>query len=67
MPGRPQSKYLLIAAAIICFAVAAIAFAGLFLREDPVGRAIFGTAWTALGLVWLGRLAVAGKRKEKGL
>ena len=62
MPGRLRSRYRLIAAAVICFAVALIAFAGLILREDTVGRAIFGATWTALAVVWLKRLAVIAKR-----
>lgn len=66
MPGRLQSRCPLIAAAVICFSVALIAFAGLILREDAIGRVIFGAAWTALGVVWLGRLAVIAKREERG-
>ena len=65
MLGRLQSRCFFIAAAVVSFAVAAIAFAGLILRKDAIGRVIFGTAWTALALVWLGRLAVAGKHTEK--
>jgi len=42
--------------------VALVAFAGLILRKDTVGRVIFGATWTALAVVWLGRLAVIAKR-----
>lgn len=61
MPARLQSRCRLIAAAAICFAVAVIAFAGLILSKDAIGRVIFGAAWTALAVVWLGRLAVIAK------
>ena len=39
---------------IVCFVIAAVAFSGVILRDDVVGRVIFGVVWTALGLVWLG-------------
>ncbi len=65
MLGRLRSRWMFIAAAVICFAVALIAFTGLILREDAIGRVIFGAAWTALAVVWLGRLAVIGKREER--
>ena len=42
----------LLVAAMICFAIAAVAFTGLILRSDSAGRAIFGAAWGTLGLVW---------------
>ena len=41
-------------AMIVCFVIAAVAFSGIILRDDVVGRVIFGVVWTALGLVWLG-------------
>ena len=66
MPGQLQSRCLLIATAGICFTVTLIALAGLILREDAIGRVIFGAAWTALGVVWLGRLAVIAKREQRG-
>ena len=62
MPGRLKSRWILIAATVVCFAVALIAFTGLILSKDTVGRAIFGATWTALAVVWLGRLAVIAKR-----
>ncbi len=43
-----------LAAAIICFVIAALAFAGVILAGDWVGRVIFGVVWVALGIVWLG-------------
>ena len=51
MAGRLQSRCRLIVAAVICFAVALIAFAGLILSKDAIGRVIFGTTWTALAVV----------------
>ncbi len=66
MPGRLQSRWMLITATVICFAVAAIAFAGLILSKDATGRVIFGATWTALAVVWLGRLVVIVKREEPG-
>jgi len=62
MPGRLKSRWVLIAAAVVCFTVALIAFAGLILSKDTVGRAIFGATWTALAVVLLGRLAAIAKR-----
>jgi len=66
VPGRLRSKWSLITAAVICFAVAVIAFAGLILSKDAIGRVIFGAAWTALAVVFLGRLAITGKREKRG-
>lgn len=66
MSGRLQSRCRLIAAAVICFAVALIAFAGLILSKDAIGRVIFGATWTALAVVWLGRLPVIAKREQRG-
>lgn len=41
--------------AIIAFAIAAICLAGVVLRDDLVGRIIFGFVWTAIGVFWLGK------------
>ncbi len=51
----------LLVAALVCFAVAAVAFAGLILRSDYAGRAIFGAAWGALGVVWLGKYFIGSR------
>jgi hypothetical protein len=51
----------LLVAALLCFAVAAVSFGGLILRTDYAGRAIFGAAWGALGVVWLGKYFVGGR------
>lgn len=66
MPARLRPRWRLIVAAVVCFAVSLIAFTGLILSKDAIGRVIFGTTWTALGAVWLGRLAVTGKQEERG-
>lgn len=60
MGGRLRKGYKsrpagLLVAALVCFAVAAVAFGGLILQSDQAGRAIFGAAWGALGVVWLGK------------
>jgi hypothetical protein len=54
----------LLVAALLCFAVAAVAFAGVVLRTDYAGRAIFGAAWGALGVVWLGKYFIGGRRSR---
>jgi len=51
----------LLVAALLCFAIAAVAFGGLVLRSDYAGRAIFGAAWGALGVVWLGKYFIGGR------
>ena len=51
----------LLVAALLCFAIAAVAFGGLVLRTDYAGRAIFGAAWGALGVVWLGKYLIGGR------
>ncbi|MBN2565173.1 MAG: hypothetical protein JXB46_05635 [Candidatus Eisenbacteria bacterium] len=47
--------------ALVCLAVGAAAIGGLFLRDDAPGRALFGAAWGALGIVWLGKYAGSGR------
>jgi len=66
MPARLRPRWRLIVAAVVCFAVSLIAFTGLILSKDAIGHAIFGATWTALGAVWLGRLAVTSKHEGKG-
>ena len=51
----------LLVAALVCFAVAAVAFGGLILRSDYAGRAMFGAAWGALGVVWLGKYLIGSR------
>jgi len=54
----------LLVAALLCFAVAIVAFGGLVLRTDYAGRAIFGAAWGALGVVWLGKYFIGSPRSR---
>ena len=48
-------------AAMLCLAVAAVAFGGLILQTDHAGRVLFGAAWGALGVVWLVKYFVGGR------
>ncbi len=48
----------LLLAALVCLAIAAVSFSGLILRSDVAGRAIFGAAWGALGVIWLGKYLI---------
>ncbi|NIO02174.1 MAG: hypothetical protein GTO42_08535 [Candidatus Latescibacteria bacterium] len=41
-------------AVIIAFAIAAISFFGIILKNDLVGRFLFGTTWSCIGLWWFG-------------
>ncbi|MBN2564676.1 MAG: hypothetical protein JXB46_03105 [Candidatus Eisenbacteria bacterium] len=43
-----------LAAMVICFVIAILAWSGVILRDDLTGRVIFGVVWTVLGVVWLG-------------
>ena len=54
----------LLVAAMLCFAIAAVALGGLILRSDYAGRAIFGAAWGTLGVVWLGKYLM-GRRGSR--
>ena len=47
--------------ATISFAIAVVCWSGLVLANDPIGRIIFGTVWTLLGIGWLGRYFVQRK------
>lgn len=53
--GNKSRSTGLLVAALLCLAVAAVAFGGLILRTDHAGRVIFGAAWGALGVVWLAK------------
>ena len=48
----------LLVAALVCLAIAMVSFGGLILRSDVAGRAIFGAAWGALGVIWLGKYLI---------
>jgi hypothetical protein len=43
-----------VALSLACFAISVVAFSGLILTSDVIGRIIFGVVWAALGVVWLG-------------
>ena len=48
---------------IICAVIAAVSFFGLILKNDMVGRLIFGTVWTLVGIYWIGSYFTAKKRE----
>ena len=58
--NESRSKGLLVAA-LLCLGIAAVSFSGLILRTDYAGRAIFGSAWGALGVVWFGKYVMGGR------
>jgi hypothetical protein len=60
--GNESRSTGLLVAALLCLGVAAVTFGGLILRTDYAGRAIFGAAWGALGVVWLGKYFIGGRR-----
>jgi len=65
--GKRRSTGLLVAA-LVCLGIAAISFGGVILRSDSAGRVIFGAAWGALGIVWLGKYLMgthAGEKEER--
>lgn len=64
MKGDRSRHAGLLVAALLCFAVAAVSFGGLILRADYAGRAIFGAAWGALGVVWLGKYFIGGRNSR---
>ncbi len=49
-----RRKPVFLAAAVMCFGIAAVALTGVVLGGDLVGRLVFGAVWIALGIVWLG-------------
>ena len=49
---RRQAGFLV--AAMVCFGIAALSFAGVILSADLTGRLIFGIVWVGVGVVWLG-------------
>jgi hypothetical protein len=51
----------LLLAALVCFGIGAISFSGLILRQDELGRVLFGVAWGTLGVVWLGKYLLHGR------
>ena len=59
--GNKSRSTGLLVAALLCLAVAAVAFGGLILRTDDAGRALFGAAWGALGVVWLAKYFIGSR------
>ncbi len=51
-------------AMIVSFVIAAISFSGVILKNDVVGRLIFGFVWVIVGIGWLGQYFNL-KNKEK--
>jgi hypothetical protein len=51
-------------AMIVSFVIAAISFSGVILKNDLVGRLIFGFVWVIVGIGWLGQYLNL-KNKEK--
>ncbi len=49
--------------AIIAFVIAAVCFAGMVLRDDAVGRIIYGVVWSAVGILWVWQFVTA--RRER--
>jgi hypothetical protein len=58
-----KPKYYMVAM-IISFVIAAISFSGVVLKNDLVGRLIFGFVWVIVGIGWLGQY-IHPKNKEK--
>jgi len=65
MTRNRKRRASLLAASVICLAIAIVAFGGLILKNDKTGRVIFGSAWTLLGTVWLGGYFGAFFRRGK--
>jgi hypothetical protein len=66
MPSAP-ARLGFLGAAVICFAIAALAVVGVILAGDLVGRLVFGVVWVAVGVVWLGSYfgAFFGRRRRR--
>ena len=58
-----KPEYYLIAV-IVSFVIAVISFSGVILKNDLVGRLIFGFVWVIIGIGWLGHYFNL-KNKEK--
>ena len=61
---KKSRPFLFLLAAIVCFIVALLASAGVLLKNDTVGRIIFGIIWGALAIVWLGQYAILVNRQK---
>lgn len=51
-------------AAIIAFAIAGISFFGIILKDDLVGRIIFGSTWSFVGVWWMGKYIHIRKKSK---
>jgi len=58
-----KPKHFMIAM-IVSFIIAAIIFSGVILKNDVVGRFIFGFVWLIIGIVWLGQYFHTKKKEE---
>ena len=52
-------------AMIVSFIIAAIIFSGVILKNDVVGRFIFGFVWLIVGIVWLGQYQYFRTKKKE--
>ena len=51
---------------VVSFVIAGIIFSGAILKNDVVGRLIFGFVWVIVGIVWLGQYFHSkNKKREK--
>jgi hypothetical protein len=50
--------------AAISAVIATVSLFGLILQDDIIGRLIFGTVWTLVGVYWIGSYLTA-KNREK--
>jgi hypothetical protein len=62
MPKKQLPAKVRVLAAIAAFAIAAICFSGVVLKNDLVGRLIFGATWSLVGVWWLGQWLKARER-----
>jgi len=58
-----KPKYYMIAI-IVSFVIVAINFSGVILKNDVVGRLIFGFVWLIVGIGWLGQYFYRTKNKS---
>jgi len=54
MPRTTKRRSVFLVSSALCAVISGIAFGGVILRDDLTGRLIFGAAWAALAVVWLG-------------
>lgn len=54
MARRAKRRPAFLLGSALCAVLSGIAFGGVILGDDLVGRLIFGVVWAALGIVWFG-------------